>query len=207
VFTPTPTIMFSIPSSQPSTPTSSSTHLHYPHTSSPLSASPSPSSSAASRRQWQHKPTAPLLSSRRSSAAYSKRVSNSSPNNNWDGSFMRGNLFNTKADEDASHRSLLRERFKQRCFERAQRAREAKIKSGRKHAHYSSEGEDFDMDEDEDEGEDEFINDAVSGTIQSASLAPNLETPASFSHELCNALTASYNTSIASPFSKMWALQ
>ena len=62
--------------------------------------------------------------------------------------------------EESSSCSLLRERFKQRCFERAQRAREAKIKSGRKHLHYFSDGEDLEMDDDEEEA-DEFLNDEV----------------------------------------------
>ncbi|VDC07480.1 unnamed protein product [Peniophora sp. CBMAI 1063] len=123
--------------------------------SSPMS---SPTSSPTFRRTSQYKATTtPLLSSasrRKSSAsAYAKKPNTS----HWDGSFMRGNLFGTEPQAEPQNNAA-RERFKRQCFERAQRAREAKVRSGRKSAVYSSEGEDLDMDMDE-EGEDGFIND------------------------------------------------
>ena len=124
--------------------------------SSPTS---SPTYTASARRSSQYKATiTPLLSSsnRKKSFAYVKKPVAST--SHWDGSFMRGNLFGTEPQTEPQN-NLLRERFKQRCFERAQRAREAKVRSGRKSAHYSSEGEDFDMDMDDDE--DGFINDEV----------------------------------------------
>jgi hypothetical protein len=86
---------------------------------------------------------------------------------------MRGNLFGTEPEEDPARRSLLRERFKQRCFERAQREREAKIRAGRKHAAYSSEGEDLDMD-DEEGFLDDDVRDACS-TRWSACLIPETQ--------------------------------
>ncbi|KAI0031955.1 hypothetical protein K488DRAFT_86332 [Vararia minispora EC-137] len=153
--------MLSSPTPFPRTPTSS--RAYHPHASSPLSASASsPLSSPSSQigiRRSQYKSTTPAVpsSSRRSSATYAKRPHNVSSTPAWDGSFMRGNLFATEPEEDPARRSLLRERFKQRCFERAQRAREVKIRSGRKHAHYSSDGEDLDMEDEEDV--DEFLND------------------------------------------------
>lgn len=119
----------------------------------------SPTFKASARRTSQYKATVtPMLSSssRKKSLAYVKKPAAST--SQWDGSFMRGNLFGTEPQTEPPQNSLLRERFKQRCFERAQRAREAKVRSGRKSAHYSSEGEDFDVDMD-DEGEDGFIND------------------------------------------------
>ncbi|KZV68368.1 hypothetical protein PENSPDRAFT_666479 [Peniophora sp. CONT] len=121
----------------------------------------SPTSSSAfrapARRIGQYKATTtPLLSSsnRKKSLAYSKKPVASTFQ--WDGSFMHGT--ETEPPMELPQNNILRERTKQKHLERAQREREAKVRSGRKSAHYSSAGEDCEMDMD-DEGEDDFIND------------------------------------------------
>ncbi|KAI0319452.1 hypothetical protein OF83DRAFT_1110396 [Amylostereum chailletii] len=163
--------MFSTPGPLLHFPTTPKSHSHHPLSSSPLSAvspSPSPTTKAQARRRSQYKSTAPLPSSstapRRSSVAYTSNRRRSSPADAT--SFVRGNLFGPpttekKTDEETPRNVLLRDRFRQRCFERAQRARESKIRKGRKFSASSDDG-DMDMDDEDDDGEvDAFLDDEI----------------------------------------------
>ena len=132
---------------------------------SAVSPSPSPTSKAQARRRAQYKSITPFASTsasapRRTSVAYTTRR-RSSPG---DTSFIRGNLFGPPAEkpteEDTPRTVFLRQRFRQRCFERAQHAREAKIQRGRKFSASSDDG-DMDMDDDEDGEVDAFLDDEV----------------------------------------------
>jgi hypothetical protein len=63
---------------------------------------------------------------------------------------------------DHPRKAFLRERFKQRCFERAQHAREKQVKRSRWSAGNAPSSDDFDHEMDDEEHEDSVINDEAS---------------------------------------------
>lgn len=156
--------MLSSPISQPKAPSYAQYEPHTPsslRSSSPISSPPSsPTHKTTPRRVSQYKATTSSTAgspSRRKSSAYVKKHAAST--SQWDGNVIRGPLSGTESQTEPALDSLLRERFKRRCLERAQRAREAKVRSGRRSVRYSSDCEDMDMDTDDDE--DGLMNDEV----------------------------------------------
>ncbi|KAI0719229.1 hypothetical protein C8Q72DRAFT_788826 [Fomitopsis betulina] len=159
-------------SSPPSTPSRPTRVLHYGHqpaTSSPLASSDgssplsSPGVPSYARRRSQYKSNEPQLfsspsTSRKRSQGQRRHVA------------LGGDLFHpvpaessssvTAPTEEAPRKAFLRERFKARCLERAQKDRERKIR-GRRGAisEPSSEGDDEMIDDAE--GEEEMINDEL----------------------------------------------
>ncbi|KAI0043585.1 hypothetical protein FA95DRAFT_1563171 [Auriscalpium vulgare] len=154
--------MLSFSSPPPFTPRRHISFTHTPHTSSPLASSAPSSPSPVARktsgnRRAEYKSTAPALpkassSSQGPSHAYKSRQRTSHGS---------GNLF-TSASTDGtdSFRTAQRERFKQRCIDRAVRARKDKI-AGKRRAMTSSDDGDMDMLDDEDEDEDFMLNDEL----------------------------------------------
>jgi hypothetical protein len=152
----------------PRTPSSSSPYR--PHTSSPLSApfSPSPSTSAAaklqSRRLAQYKSiTTPTT--RRVSSAY--RYSRSKHPAATDEPIIGVRPFSSAAASTTGDvENNLRDRLRQRCAHRAQRARTKRVeRERRRHVLSSSDGEEMDVESDEEENEEEFgLNDEVCHT-------------------------------------------
>ena len=68
----------------------------------------------------------------------------------------------TMAVEEPPHKTILRDRFRARCLERAVKDRERKIKGKRRASEPSSDGPDETMDWDDEEDDDESIlNDNV----------------------------------------------
>jgi hypothetical protein len=149
----------------PRTPSSSSPYR--PHTSSPLSESfsPSPSTSAAaklqSRRLAQYKSiTTPTT--RRVSSAY--RHSRSKPPAATDEpNFGVRPFCLAAASTTGDVENNLRDRLRQRCAHRAQRAHTKRVeRERRRNVLSSSDGEDMNMDSDDEEKEEEFgLNDEV----------------------------------------------
>lgn len=157
----------------PRTPSSSSPYR--PHTSSPLSEpcfSPSPSTSAAaklhSRRIAQYKSTATTALTRRVSGAYrSCTAAVGTP----DESHFGVRLFSSSSgggvlpgEGENPHSALLRDRLRQRCAHRAQRARTKRVERERRRNALSSDGEDLSMgsdDDDDDDQEEIMLNDEV----------------------------------------------
>ncbi|KZT70502.1 hypothetical protein DAEQUDRAFT_725433 [Daedalea quercina L-15889] len=166
------TLMMFSPPSTPSRPTRVHQYGalgHQPLNSSPLASSEGPSSPVSS-------PDVPLYARRRAQYKSNEPRAISSPSASRRQSQRRhvalgGDLFSpapveasasTSAvpTEEAPRKTFLRERFRARCLERAQRDRERKIK-GRRNAmsEASSEGDDEMMGEDEDE--EDMINDEL----------------------------------------------
>ena len=83
---------------------------------------------------------------------------------------------------EAPRKAVLRDRFKARCIERAQKDRARKI-SGRRglSSDASSDGIDADMDIGEEEEEEEFLNDEVRPLLPMQSPGRNLSVPQLFS--------------------------
>lgn len=148
----------------PRTPSSSSPYR--PHTSSPLSESfsPSPSTSAAaklqSRRLAQYKSiTTPTT--RRVSSAY--RYSRSKHPAASDEPIIGVRPFSSAAASTGDVENNLRDRLRQRCAHRAQRAHTKRVeRERRRHVLSSSDGEEMDVESDDEENEEEFgLNDEV----------------------------------------------
>ncbi|KAA1473153.1 hypothetical protein DENSPDRAFT_839597 [Dentipellis sp. KUC8613] len=139
-------------------PRTPSSHSHSPASSSPLAPSSSPSSLAQARRRSQYKAifTQPSSTPRRASQSAQPRTpSKSSPG-------IARTLFHTAPDHDDEppRNKFLRERFKARCLERAQKARDARVRKSRRWD-LSSDGDmDMDMEDGDAEGaesDDEFV--------------------------------------------------
>lgn len=165
-----PTLFMSSPPSTPSRPTRVLHYGHQPLNSSPLASSDgssplsSPGVPSYARRRAQYKSNEPQSisspsTSRRRSQGQRRHVA------------LGGDLFQpvpaesssssvAVPTEEAPRKAFLRERFKARCLERAQKDRERKIR-GRRGAmsELSSEGDDEMIDDEE--GDEEMINDEV----------------------------------------------
>ncbi|THH01282.1 hypothetical protein EW026_g1375 [Hermanssonia centrifuga] len=158
--------------SSPSTPHAHKqfTAYNYPPTcSSPLasptsSPSGSPIALAQQRRRSQYKsnfPSSSIIDRKYSS----RRVSNSSPD-----VFYQPRTEQPTPTEEAPRKTVLRERFKARCFERASEERERRVKGKRKQSDWSSDGPDdiMDYEQEDDEADEEFMNDEFFKRIMSS---------------------------------------
>jgi len=91
----------------------------------------------------------------------------------WSGSGGGLEYDTTTPSEGDSHKTLLRERFKQRCYERAVKAR-AKAIRGRRYAGTSEASSDgFDetfMDEDDEEDDEDIMQDEVRHSLSFPSI-------------------------------------
>ncbi|TFY56129.1 hypothetical protein EVG20_g9049 [Dentipellis fragilis] len=176
-------------------PRTPSSHSHSPASSSPLAPLSSPSSSAQARRRSQYKAifTPPSSTPRRpSQSAQPRTPSKSSPS-------IARTLFHTASDHDDEppRNKFLRERFKARCLERAQKARDARVRKSRRWD-LSSEG-DMDMedaDADGAESDDEFVLNDEPCRVVSAQLFRRIM--ASASRQRTHAYRVSYQQDVGS---------
>ena len=148
---------------QPSTPTSHrhdfASYSNLPINSSPLaSSSPpqksSPVSAAQARRRDQYKQVVSSPTNLRRKPTTQAR--------NTSGSSRLLQPASDSYNQEAPRKTVLRERFKARCLERAHKDRARKV-SGRRglSSDSSSDGVDADMDVEEDEETEELLNDEV----------------------------------------------
>ncbi|KZT10330.1 uncharacterized protein LAESUDRAFT_734818 [Laetiporus sulphureus 93-53] len=163
--------------SSPSTPPRSSTLrqfsslpvAHQPLNSSPLASSipssptSSPGAEAYARRRAQykaHRSSSPTPERTKRSQKQQRRVTLPS-------SFPVSLTDTATPTEEAPRTTFLRERFRARCLERAQRDRERKIR--RRRGQDSSDGDDELMDGGDEEEEEEFMNDELFHRLVSSS--------------------------------------
>ncbi|TCD68753.1 hypothetical protein EIP91_009899 [Steccherinum ochraceum] len=146
----------------PTTPTSQRHFSHFPSHSSPLAASSSPVSQKSS-------PTFAAHARRREQY---KQVA-SSPTS--DGSA-----------QEAPRKAILRERFKAKCLERAQKDRARRVSSKRGLSSDASSDEvDADMDDGEEENDDEYLNDELfSRVMQSVNKKQKHQYKVSYQHDV-----------------------
>ncbi|CAL1709138.1 unnamed protein product [Somion occarium] len=139
-----------------------------PLNSSPLASSPgsSPVSAAQARRRSQYKTHAINTPS----SSRSRQPSRHNTSAYHIGSSPRAqSAAECPVPADEARRALLRERFRNQCFERAQKARERKIASKRRmSSDFSSDGADEDMDFEGSEDEDTILNDELFSRIMSS---------------------------------------
>ncbi|THH32573.1 hypothetical protein EUX98_g1622 [Antrodiella citrinella] len=151
---------------QPTTPTSHrhgfESYAHAPQNSSPLASSPishksSPISAAHARRRDQFKTAASSSSNYRRKPAQTRTAPSSSRQKPpaSDGVAL-----------EAPRKAVLREQFKARCLERAQRDRARRVSGARGlSSGPSSDDVDADMEDASDEEEEEFLNDELFSRI------------------------------------------
>ncbi|KAK7683212.1 hypothetical protein QCA50_013885 [Cerrena zonata] len=152
----------------PKTPSRSKDCSFLPLNSSPLASSPasSPVSAAQARRRSQYKTHATSTPS----ASRSRQSTRRDTNRNHASSNSRAlTATPTTISADENRKTLLRERFRSQCLERAQKDRQRRIDGKRRmSSEYSSDGPDDMMDFDGSEDEDAILNDELFGRIMSS---------------------------------------
>ncbi|KAI0795457.1 hypothetical protein C8Q75DRAFT_746137 [Abortiporus biennis] len=185
----------------PTTPTSHRTDypVYLPARSSPLASSPTstPTPNASTRRRSQYKSQQHALSTpstSRTSKHHRHLGPPSSPGTSSGRRPSRPLVFQIDDSSDAAHeepprKAFLRQKFKERCLERAQKDRERKLNSKRREMmrsdDLSSDGFDASMDCEDEEDDDTILNDELFNRIMlSANRKQRSEYQRSYYHDV-----------------------